>query len=227
MDKINFEGKRVVALVAVSIFVISGFLVFRDYISTRNVLIAKEEAISAQYRANQNSLSTMITTVKESMGIANANAEAVDTILSNAIQGRLPEGKTAGNGGESAIVINAVAEAYPQLEGVSVNYANVQVALVSSRKEFQNKQDRLQDMLRDYNSWRAQGFLRPIYMNFMGAPTHTHLRAQIGDSILTGQEALNKMSVVIQTEQSRKSFETGNDTGIEIEGFKKDKEGSK
>lgn len=200
----------VVVLVLLVGLVIAGLVAFNN---ARNGVISRESALTAQYANNQNELSAYVSTVKESMGVANVSAESVNTIISNAIQGRYSDENGGVVNGEAHFVVNAVAEAYPDVNLTVVNYQNVQVAISSGREAFKNQQAKLLDMIREYDTWRQSGIIHSVIVSWVGAPTDG-LKAKVGGEVLTGQAALDKMQSLVLSDDAIKSFETGVDGGV-------------
>lgn len=209
----GFYASIIVAVVAA----VSVFALVTSYNSTRNGIIQRESALTAQYLDNQNELSSYVLTVKEAMGVANVATEAVDKIITDAIQGRYEDKGNSGVG-EAQFVVNAVHEAYPDINGVNVNYQNVQNAIIGGREAFKNQQTKLLDMIREYDTYRQTGLIHSTLVSWVGAPTD-RLKAKVGDKELTGKEALEKMRTIVQSKDSLEAFETGVDKGVAIQGL--------
>lgn len=174
---------------------------------TQKTMVDKETALSAQYTDNQNELSSLISTVKETLGIADRNTQALDTVLADAIKGRY-DGETSAQPGGADAVFSAIVEAYPDLNGVSLPYAKVQDAIIGGRTAYKNKQTKLTDMISNYNKWRNSGFIHSKIAAMVGAPSD-NLVAAIGDDEVTGKAALQRMRKIVLTSEGKKAYETG------------------
>lgn len=213
MDSFATAWKAVVGMVVIVTLVIGGVM-FAMYNNARNGVIARESALSAQYLDNQNQLSAYINTVKESMGVANTATEAVDTIIGNAIKGRYADESSAGGTVEANTMVQAVFEAYPDLQGVTINYGNVQNAIIGGREAFKNHQAKLLDMIREYDTWRKSGIIHSMIVSWVGAPTDD-LVAVVGEKRLTGSEALEEMRSVVLSLDAQNAFATGEDKALD------------
>lgn len=209
----NLSGK-VIGLIAgaiVLLLVVGG--VFISYNNTRNTMIKKEQALSAQYQANQVELSSYVSSIKESLGVANTNSQALNEVLSDAVKGRY-EGETSANPAGGAM-FSAITEAYPELDSTSIPYQKVQDAVLAGRTAYKNKQTKLLDMLRDYESWKNSGLINSQMAKLAGAPSD-NLRAQIGDDIERGQEALDRMYNVVLTKDAKDAYQSGEMEPLEL-----------
>lgn len=199
-------GKGLIATIGIIVVVvIVAFSIFGTINSTRNEGIKQENALEAQYRSNQNELSTYILTIKESLGIADKGNNKIDEILSNAIQGRYDGNMDPGTGGS---MFSAITEAYPDLTANIKMYEKVQDAVVSGRAAFKNQQNKLLDMVANYENWLQSGIVRSTVVKMIGFPSGT-LEARVGDTVYTGQDALNKMKQIVLVKDATVSFETG------------------
>ena len=182
----NFKSTGFYASIIVAVVIASSaFALVMSYNTARNGIIQRESALTAQYLDNQNELSSYVLTVKEAMGVANVATEAVDKIITDAIQGRYEDKGNSGVG-EAQFVVNAVHEAYPDINGVNVNYQNVQNAIIGGREAFKNQQTKLLDMIREYDTYRQSGLIHSALVSWVGAPTDG-LKAKVGDKELTGK----------------------------------------
>lgn len=188
-------GGIVLALVLIVVLV-----AFNKHDSLRNQGIAKEAALTAQYEQNQTELSNYILTVTETLGVADANAARVQEILEGAITARDSQ-----NDGQ---VFSALAEAYPDLTATSEAYQKVQDAIVSGRETFNNKQSRMLDMVRSYNTWVRSGFIDSTIIRNLGFPSDD-ITVTIGDQTWTGEEALRKMGETLKTAEGNAAYESG------------------
>lgn len=194
----------IVTLSVIGVFALFAAALYSNFNSIQKDMIAKETALGAQYQDNQNELSTYVVTIKETMGVADKNTEALDTVISNAIKGRYEDGGAATNGE----MFSAMTEAYPELGEISTSYENVQAAISSGREAHKNKQSKLLDMLRDYDTWRSSGLIKSQMVKMMGAPSD-NLVARIGEQSWRGQEALDKMHQIVLVQDAKESYQSG------------------
>jgi hypothetical protein len=180
--------------------------VFSAFNSTQKDMVSKEQALSAQYADNQNELSSYISTIKETLGLADRNTDALDRVLADAVKGRY-EGDTSAQPGGGQL-FSAITEAYPDLAGVTDAYAKVQDAVSAGRLAYKNQQTKLLDMLRDYETWKNSGFLHSMITGMVGAPSD-NLRASVGDDTARGQQALDRMYKIVLTAEGNKAYESG------------------
>ncbi|OGN18378.1 MAG: hypothetical protein A3E34_00655 [Candidatus Yanofskybacteria bacterium RIFCSPHIGHO2_12_FULL_43_11] len=61
-------------------------------------------------------------------------------------------------------------------------------------------------MLRAYESYRQTGWVRSLFVNWIGYPS---LRAQIGQKVVRGTDALSQMELIVTTETTNQSYESG------------------
>lgn len=177
------------------------------YNSVRNDAIEWEGKLNTQYKVNQNSLSTYALKFNDSLGLADREAEKVSTILVDAISGRYTETDLL-SGSEEGPLFAAVQEAYPDTSNVSEAYRLVQEAALSGREEYAQEQDKLMNLIEGYNVWMNSGLLRSQVVDFGGFPSD-NLQARVGDDVYKGEEALEKMGQLVQTEESIEAYDSG------------------
>lgn len=179
---------------------------FSSFNGTQKDMVNREQRLSAQYQDNQNELSAYISTVKESLGVAESNTAALDEVLANAIKGRY-DGDNAAMG-QGGAFFSAITEAYPQLDAVSLPYQKVQEAVMSGRMAYKNKQTKLLDMLREYETWKNSGFIHSKMTSMVGAPSD-NLVARVGTNTSRGQDALDKMYLIVLDKDTKQAYDTG------------------
>lgn len=198
--------KALVAVVVAVVVAFGAIWFFATYNSVQKNMVKREQALSSQYKDNQNELSAYVSTIKEALGVADRNTEALDKVLASAVQGRYEVGSTAKPGGGE--LFSAITEAYPDLSGVSLPYQKVQDAVISGRAAYKNKQTKLLDMVREYETWKNSGIIHSKITSMVGAPSD-NLVAGIGDDIKTGQDALNRMKTIVVTRESSEAYRSG------------------
>ena len=204
---ISKNMKRLIAAgAALVLILIVAFSWYGRVNGLRNEGVGKESALVAQYSDNQNELSKYTTQIRESLGVADKGSEKLNEILTNAVQGRY-DGKM--EPGTSGSMFSAISEAYPDLTATTESYSKVQDLVVSGRQAYANKQSKLLDMVRDYNTWRETDIVNSwIIKNALGFPSD-NLKVTVGDNTFRGVDALDKLSRVIVTQDTVDTYNNG------------------
>lgn len=171
---------------------------------TRNQGIDWETRLNSQYVDNQNYLSSYISGFYEQIGVAQAGTDALDAVLTDAVKGRYDEGGF----GSGSSLFNAIAESYPDLTQLAANWGKIQDYITSGRAGYRDIQSKLLDMLRGYDAWRLSGIIKSAVIRAMGFPT-MDLKARIGENILYGQAAEDKMWQIVLTQSALDAYESG------------------
>lgn len=180
--------------------------------SLRNEGVTQERALSSQYLDNQNFLSGYISGFYEQVGVAQASTDALDRVLTDAVKGRY-DGKTSAQPGTGSL-FSAIAEAYPELSAQELLriWGKIQDYVTSQREGYRNKQSKLLDMLRTYDTWRETGGPGKRLILSLGIiadfPSN-NLEARIGETKLTGEVARDKMYQIVLDSTTLKAYETG------------------
>lgn len=200
----------VMALISIGVvlvlIVIGAVSLFAGINSNQRQGVQLETALSAQYLDNQNELSSYVSTVDETLGVADRASAKADAIIADAVKGRYVNGSNAKPVGGS--VFSAISEAYPNIKFTTALYAKVQDAIIAGRQGYKDKQSKLLDMLRNYDSWRNSGLFHSMLVKWAGIPS-SNLRAQIGNDIVTGPSAEDRMYRIVLASQALNSYETG------------------
>lgn len=208
--KILGSTKALIALGVVTFMFVAffgtGLMLFLKFNGVQKDMVAKETALSAQYSDNQNNLSSYISTIKESLGVADRASDALDEVLSDAVKGRYEGDSTANPSGGA--MFSAIVEAYPDLNQQQINYQAVQKAIFDGRESYKNQQTRLLDMLRAYETWKESGLIHRQFVSMIGAPSD-NLRAGIGDDVVYGQAALDRMYKIVLAGAAKDAYESG------------------
>lgn len=196
----------IVAVLGVGLFVVLAVYGFIN--GTRNDGVTKEAALTAQYLDNQNELSSYISKVYETIGVANLKSDRFDRVLSDAIKGRYDgTGIVPQPLGQSSQFISALVEAYPDLAGLNI-YDKIIDIVSAGREAYKQKQSKLLDMLRDYDTWRETGIFKSMVVRMLGFPSD-RLEARVGETTLRGNDARNKMYQIVLASDAIKAYETG------------------
>lgn len=199
---------RLVALILAGFFgvvLLLGAITYAKFNSINNKAVDLETQLSAQYLDNQNYLSAFISGFYEQFDVAEAKADKLNVILADAVKGRYEEGSTAQPVGGQ--FISAVVESYPDLSGLD-SYDKVIDYVAAGREGYRQQQSKLLDMLRSFDRWRETGLIHRQLVKVAGVPDD-RLRAQIGDDVVTGQAALDRMYTIVLASEAKQAYETG------------------
>lgn len=172
----------------------------------RSGAIQRENRIVAQYQDNQNELARYILSFNEALGIADRQSETLNTIISDAVQGRYDGALEPGTGGS---LFSAIAEAYPDLTATTETYAKVHDFVISGREAFKNQQSKLIDIVNEYKTWTTSDIWRSFILDtFVGTPTDLMVIEE-GGQTYRGQDALDRASRVIITPEVEDIYDSG------------------
>lgn len=163
------------------------------YVSYANKGVTFENGIKAEYDNNRAVLAQYSLKVKEAMGVTDAYTADFAAVVEGAMEGRY------GEDGVDA-VMTWIKENYPGQFDSSL-YVQVQRIIEAGRTDFQNQQMGLIDRCRVYNN-NLEYVWSGFWLKLAGYPRNA--------------EELKKMCTPIQSEHSQKTFDSGIDTGIEI-----------
>lgn len=197
-----------VLLVLGAVVLIIGGATYSKFNGIRHKGVDIETQLTAQYKDNQNELSTFISKFHEQVGIADRQVAQLDRVLSDAVKGRYDKDLTAAVPGvaPSGNLISALVEAYPQIDLSSYN--RVLDTISSGREAYKNKQSALLDKLRAYDKWRNEDIIGSALISIGGFPSH-NLRASVGDQVFYGQAALDKMYNIVLTQDAVDAYQSG------------------
>ncbi len=176
--------------------------------------VARENELNAQYQSNQLELDTYITKFHETIGVANLKSQQMDQILTDAVKGRY-EGHTSAQPGQGQL-FSAIKEAYPQLD-LSL-YDRILDIISAGRESYKQKQTKLLDMLRSYDTWRQSGIVRSRLLK--GSFPSDSLTARIGTDVKHGQSALDQMYLIVLTTSTTDAYKSGHMEPLEVPGLK-------
>ena len=172
-------------------------------VSVTNAGNKKEAGLNAQYENNQNYLSDCIVRIRETAGVAEAQADAFDSIIANAIAGR----DYAGGGGINPdALFSAIVEQYPDLSGLQPTFTGVLNTVNDCRTNFRDQQAKLLSQIEEYNKWRTGSLTVRVFGDeFPSNNLVVHLR----EETLTGDAALEHMTQVVVVLDASEAFDTG------------------
>lgn len=210
MKKGLIIGACVAAAMMLCVFSYYGYLN-----SLRSEKIAYETQLNAQYLSNQNYLSAYISGFYEQVGVVNLKSEKMDSILTDAVKGRYDQ--QGGFAPNKNALFSAIHEAYPDVSGLNI-YDKIVDYIASHREGYRAIQDKLLDILREYDFWRQDGFVQSwVVENVLGVPSDT-LEARIGTDIAKGKAARDRMYQIVLAQQSRDAYKTGTMEPLKVPG---------
>lgn len=209
---VRSEKGSVPVLLIITVVVLGGLFVtgvsFYGYANgVRNELVRQGASLTAQYPDNQNELANYEVAFYEQTGLANLKSENMNKIISDAVKGRY-EGKDGQpvERGQGGAFFSAMVEAYPDIRGQLDVYDKIISFVAAGREAYKAKQSKLLDMIRAYRTYRDTGWIRSGFVARVGYPS---LEARIGTKVVRGQEALDQMSLIVTTEATNQSYESG------------------
>lgn len=184
------------------------------YINTlRNERVDWETQLPNQYAANQAYLSAYVGGFYEQVGVAKLKSDKMDKILLDAVKGRY-EG-TGGFKSSNEALFSAIKEAYPDLSGLNI-FDKMMDYISSKREGYRADQQKLLDMLRAYDKWRASGIVQSwIIKHILDCPSENMI-ARIGERKYTGQAALDQMYLLVLVEGTTEAYTTGKMKPLEV-----------
>jgi len=169
-------------------------ILFSSYIGAFNSGNSQEQGIDGAVKASQTSLSTMTQTVMEMAQVEPMYREALKEVITAGLEGRY------GEDGADGLLI-AITEAYPgQLD--SGLYTRIQDAIESGRRNFADSQNNITSRVQNYKT-DLGSFWTGFWLARAGYP-----RIDLTEA---------KYNPIINN-QTRVSFDTGIDTGIQLPG---------
>src|SRR6202043_1431623 len=176
------------ALIAIAVLVILVLIVFGQYVTVKNTLVSKNEAVKAawsqvdivlQRRADliPNLVETVKGYAKQEQTVFGDIAKARSSLLS----ARSPQEKIAANGQlDSALGrLLVITENYPQLKS-NENFLRLQDELAGTENRIAVERKRYNDTLRDYNTY-VQQFPNSLFAGFAGfKPNEAYFEASEG-----------------------------------------------
>lgn len=205
-------SRGVIAIIVLAIGLVSFFAVYNGVNNLQKQAVEREVRLSRQYETLKTGLDAFLTTAREQAGVTKAQSAAFDKIMLDAVAGRYQgkEGSPTTAKPGSGTLFSAIQEAYPNLDKVNDSYSRILDTISSGRTAFANNQAKLQDQLREYDTWRKSGYFRSwVLAKVVGVPTNDNLTVTNGDQKLHGQAAYDKMSQVITSGITADAFKSG------------------
>src|SRR5271154_1174093 len=165
----------IVVLVIVAVLLLGGLFVFGQYVSVKNTLVAKNEAVKAAWsqvdvvlQRRADLIPNLVDTVK---GIAGQEQKVFGDIAaarSRLLSAGSPSDKIAANQQLDGAIgrLLAVVENYPQLKS-SENFLHLQDELAGTENRIAVERKRYNDTLQDYNTY-VQHFPNSFFAGMAG-----------------------------------------------------------
>lgn len=202
-------GKAIIALVVVVIIVgLIGVVFFGMYISTKNTLVSKNEAVKSawsqvdivlQRRADliPNLVETVKGYAKQEQTVFGDIAKARSSLLSAGT----PQEKIAANGQLDGALgrLLLIVENYPQLKS-NENFLRLQDELAGTENRIAVERKRYNDTLRDYNTY-VQQFPASVFAGWAGfKPNDAYFQASEGSRVAPKVDFANPSTSTPQTQ---------------------------
>ncbi|MDF2615440.1 MAG: hypothetical protein K0Q47_95 [Sedimentibacter sp.] len=169
------KRKSIIALSVVGILVLMLFIGLAETWSHRNIAVDLEERIAAQYKSNQNSYDSMWKKFKELTQVTELQADQMKDVYTDLISGRYED---------SDVLFKMVTEDNPDIN-TSV-YTQLQQQIEAGRNSFKNDQDKILDIIREYNS---------------------KVRKWIIMSAITGRTRIDENKYIVTSKETQNAFD--------------------
>jgi len=202
-------GKALIALVVVVVIVgLIGVALFGSYVSTKNTLVSKNEAVKSawsqvdivlQRRADliPNLVETVKGYAKQEQTVFGDIAKARSALLSAGT----PQGKIAANGQLDGALgrLLLIVENYPQLKS-NENFLRLQDELAGTENRIAVERKRYNDTLQDYNTY-VQQFPNSVFAGWAGFKANdAYFQASEGSRIAPKVDFANPSTSTPQTQ---------------------------
>lgn len=175
----------------------------------QNTGVSKENDLSGNYGAFQGSLTELTSGWQEQISFHFANVDAMNTLITDAVGGRYDHKDAQGNSTGSIdanLFIQAVAEAYPNVTGITDMANQILTWLRAKREGLRNEQAKLLTQVANYNTWRKQ-FPQSIFLGNL--PSENLYVFKSPTQKVYGQEALDIMSRGIISSAASAAVQSG------------------
>jgi hypothetical protein len=199
--------KLIIAGIAAVVVLVIALITFGQFNSINTEGVRREAALVAQYKDNQNELSNYILKFNETLGVADRSNTKLKEVLVDAVKGRYDNDGSL-QPGTGGAMFSAITEAYPDLTANAESYSKVQDAVIAGRDAYKNKQTKLLDMVRDYETWSETGLIKRQMIDTLGFPSKS-LKVTDAGVTYTGEDALARISSIVLTTDAVEAYETG------------------
>jgi hypothetical protein len=207
----GLSGKMLALIIGGAIVVIvlicggMGVATYTGNITKGNTM---QNDLTATYADAANYMSNCIVKTNQAANVAQANADAFDKVIKDAIAGNGKAGQFNLNTQQGqAGFFPLLVQAYPQLQGQTDLFKKVLTIIVGCQDDFRNKQSVVLDHVRTFNNWR-QSFWTSLFGggNF---PNDNLVINLPGVPMATGQAALLKMGQPIIATDASDAYKNG------------------
>ena len=185
-------GKGLIALIVIVVIVgLIGLSVFGTYVSTRNTLVSKNEAVKSAWSQVDIVLQRRADLIPNLVETVKGYAQQEQTVFGEIAKARsallsagTPQQKIAANGQLDGALgrLLAVVENYPQLRS-NENFLRLQDELAGTENRIAVERKRYNDTLRDYNTY-VQQFPNNIIAGWAGfKPNDAYFEASEGSRV--------------------------------------------
>lgn len=138
------------------ILVVTVIIAVVSLIGARNVAVSLEEEVKAQHTANKSNYDNMWKSFVEAAQVTDKQAEQFKEVYEGMIASRF--------NGDEDLLFKMVQEQNPQLS--QEVYTQLQNLIVSGRKDFDNNQKKIADIIREYNTYIRKHFIMNAVFSF-------------------------------------------------------------
>lgn len=166
---------------------------------------------TTQTRACAAELSGYMAAFQEKFGVLNFAGSTLDKIVQDAVMGKFDtpnsDGTASGtmNGG---LFIQAVAQAFPNVDGIMEIAAEISTWIGSRRESFDQCQIKVLSILNAWDTWRTSDMIRQQVTEALGYPDEL-LEYRFGEVVLHGQDAYDKMKALVLLKDATNAYQTG------------------
>lgn len=174
-----------IAVTVVAVIVLAGLLVFGSFVSAQKQMVAKQEAVQAQWsnvnvvlQRRADLIPNLVATVKGYAQHEEAVFDDVDKAREALLAAHDPQSKIAANGQLDGALghLLAIAENYPNLKA-NQNFLELQDQLEGTENRIAVERHRYNEALRDYNTFIRQ-IPNNIWAHFAGfQPNNAYFEA--------------------------------------------------
>ncbi|HEX4310784.1 MAG TPA: LemA family protein [Acidobacteriaceae bacterium] len=164
-----------IAVAVVAVIVLAGLLVFGSYVSAKNQMVTRQEAVTAQWGNVQSVLQrradlipNLVATVKGAAQHEEAVFADVDKARESLLAAHDPQSQIRANGQLDGALgrLLAVAENYPNLKA-NQNFLELQDSLEGTENRINVERERYNRAIQDYNTFIGQ-FPNSIWASLAG-----------------------------------------------------------
>jgi hypothetical protein len=198
--------KTIIGIIIGALAIVATISLVSWLTTIRQTAINTETQLNAQYLDNQNYLSSYISGFYEQFDVLQIQSDKLNSILQDAVAGRYDKGGFSADGA----LFSAVVEAYPEASAATLlsNWGKAQDYIASQREGYRNKQTKLLDLLRAYDSYRWEKWYREFALWVMRFPSKK-LEARIGSEVTRGDEAREQMYRIVVTSDVIEAYKSG------------------